>query len=72
MEQVIKMLVKQLIDRGMTEGEISACIGSLWNIILDPHVKCSEDFNLKMSAAGWENIELNDKAFKMVSSSLTI
>ena len=72
MEQVIKMLVKQFVEIGMTEDEISACIASLWNIISDPDVKCSKDLNLEMSAAGWENVALNDKAFKMVSSAFRI
>jgi len=72
MDQVMKMLVKQFLDKGMTEDEISSCIGSLWGIITDSNVKCCKDLNLEMRAAGWENIELNEKAFKMVSSAFTI
>ena len=72
MEAVIKMLVKQFLDAGLKEDEISSCISSLWSIITDPDVMCSEDLNLQMREAGWQNFELNDEAFRMVSSAFTI
>ncbi len=72
MDQVIKMLVKQFADKGMKEDEISSCIGSIWSISTDPNVKCCEDLILEMRAIGWQNIELNDEAFKMVSTAFKI
>ena len=72
MDQAIKMLVKQFMEIGMTEDEISSCIGSLWGIMADQNVKCRKDLNREIRAAGWQNIELDDKAFKMVSSTFTI
>ena len=71
MDQVIKILVGQFFDNGMKEDEISSCIGSIFSIIVDPSVKCSEDLNLEMRAIGW-NIELNDEAFKMISDTFSI
>ena len=72
MEETIKMLVIQLLDNGMKEAEISSCISSLWSIVADPDVMCSEDLNLQMREAGWQNFELDDEAFRMVSSAFTL
>ena len=71
MDKVIKMFVKQLAEKGMTEDEISICISSLWSIITDPNVKSYQDLNLEMRAAGWQDFEIDEKAFKMASSAFT-
>lgn len=70
MEQVVKILVKQLDEKGMTEDEISNCISSLWNILMNPNVKCCQDLNLEMEKAGWQDFELADEVFKMALSAL--
>ena len=72
MEQVIKMLVKQLVEKGMTEGEISSCVSCMSNIINDHSVICSEDLNHEMREAGWQNFKMNDESFRMVSSAFRI
>jgi transcription initiation factor IIF auxiliary subunit len=62
------MLVKLLDEKGMTEDEISNCIISLWDTFSDPNVKCCQDLNLKMREDGWQDFELDDKVFKILSS----
>jgi hypothetical protein len=56
----------------MAEDEMSSCIGSLWSIIMDPNVEFCEDLNLEMRAAGWNNFELDEKTFKIVSSAFKL
>ena len=64
------MLVGRLAEKGMADNEISACIGSLWDIFARQHVRSCQDLNLQMQALGWQDFELDDQAFKMASSVL--
>ena len=70
--QVIKMLVEQLAEKGMAEDEISTCIVSLWDIFAGQNVGSCQDLNLQMQALGWQDFELDDRAFKMASSVFVI
>lgn len=72
MVDVIKILVNLFNEKGMSEHEISTCISSLWSFITDPNIRCSQDLNLKMKEAGWNDFELDDKVFKMASSEFAI
>ena len=62
------MFVERFAEKGMAEDEISACIGSLWDIFTRQHVRSCQDLNLQMQALGWHDFELDDQTFKMASS----
>jgi hypothetical protein len=71
MDEVIKMLVRRLDARGMSEGQISACISSVWSIFLDQQATSCQDFNFQMQERGWPDFELDEQTFKMASSAFT-
>ena len=65
MEQVIKILVGQLANKGMQETVIISCIGIMWNMIIDERVADCEDLNSRMQRFGWEDFELDLQTFKI-------
>jgi hypothetical protein len=71
MDEIIKMLVKQLDEKGLAEDEISSCISSLWEIFTIFQVKSCQDINRQMQAMGWHDFRLDEHSFKMVSSAFT-
>ena len=70
MEQAIKMLVRCLSEKEMSEEDISSCISFLWDFIADQNVYSCQELNLKMQAGGWKDFELDEQQFNMITSAL--
>ena len=65
MEQLIKILVDRLANKGMQETDIISCISTMWNILIDEPVRDCEDLNSRMQRSGWKDIELDLQTFKI-------
>ena len=66
MDQIVKILVSRLKDKGIESAKIPSCIETAWNILFLYPIQNSQELNSRMQSLGWHNFEIDDHTFKLV------
>jgi len=66
MDQIIKILVSRLEDKGIESVKIPSCIETIMNINFTYTIPNYEELNRRMRSLGWFNFEIDDHTFKLV------
>ncbi len=66
MDQIIKIIVGRLEERGIDPVKIPSCIETIVNsIFLDPVLNC-RGLKIRMQSLGWHNFEIDEHTFNLV------
>ena len=66
MDQIIKILVSRLEDKGIETTKIPSCIETIMNISFIYTIPNYQELNRRMRSLGWFNFEIDDHTFKLV------
>jgi hypothetical protein len=65
MENLITVLVKRLVDRGLEPGSVPAFVRNLSHVIVsNPHIGIAE-VNRQLDALGWDDVELDHVTYQL-------
>ena len=66
MDQIIKIIVSRLEDKGIESVKIPSCIETIMNISFIYTIPNYQELNRRMRSLGWFNFEIDDHTFKLV------
>lgn len=65
MDQIFKIIIGRLNEKGMDISKIPSCIETMWDIFTIYDIENCQELNRQMQTFGWDGFELDDHTFKM-------